>query len=126
MKKYLAVVFVAVFALVLTGCGKGETLKCTFEEDGAKGTVTVSFKNDKVSKVVTSGEYETKEEAEQAYGLMSLAAAFGGEDAGIKTSLKGKTVTITMTGKALEEDDMNSYSKKEIKEKFEDQGYDCK
>ena len=126
MKKYLTVVFVAVFALVLTGCGKGNTLKCTLEEDGVKSVTTITFKGDKVSKVEATGEYKTKEEAEEAYSWMQLAIAFAGEDSGMKASLDGKKITVSMSGAALESEEEYKGSKAEIKKALEKEGYSCK
>ena len=126
MKKYLSILFVAVFALVLTGCGKGNTLTCTNEEDGVKSKTVITFKGEKVTKIVTSGEYKTKEDANEAYSWLALASAFGGEEAGLKATMSGKTVTITMTGAALEESDEFEGNKEEVKKALEKEGYKCK
>lgn len=122
MKKYLSVLFVAVFALVLTGCGKGNTLKCSTEEDGQKANVEVSFKGDKVNKVVTTMELASKEEAESYAALYN---AFAGSQEGMTVKADGKKFTITLSGKALESEGLEG-KKADVKKQLEEQGYKCK
>ena len=58
MKKFICGLFVCSIALVLSGCGKGDKLTCTMEEDGNKSEVVLTFKDSKVSKSETSITFE--------------------------------------------------------------------
>ena len=122
MKKYLSVLFVAVFALVLTGCGKGNTLKCTIEESGQKGSAEITFKDDKVTKVVTTMEMASKEEASS---YVALYTAFAGSEEGMTVKANGKKVVITISGKGLKDSGLEG-KKADVKKALEDEGYKCK
>ena len=120
MKKLLSALFVCGFALVLTGCGKGNDLKCTATEDGNKVETTISFKNDKPSKVVEKMTFESEEYAQMVYAFAGLA----GDN--YKASQKGKTVTITATGDAITDLLGEATTKEDAKKALEAQGYTCK
>ena len=121
MKKLLSALFVCGFALVLTGCGKGNDLKCTMTEDGNKVETTISFKNDKPSKVVEVMTFESEEYAQMVYAFAGMA----GDN--YKVTQKGKTVTMTITGDAIKEEfGEDAATKAEIKKALEKQGYSCK
>ena len=118
MKKYLSILFVAIFALVLTGCG-GNTLKCSIDEDGSKAEVKIFFKGDKATKAETSytidaGSKETAEAMAEYYK--------GDKDTTVKVD--GSKVIIKSTTTPSEDDE--KVTKKEMKELLEEQGYKCK
>ncbi len=118
MKKILSVFAVAVFALALTGCGKGDTLKCTIEESGMKAETAITFDGDKATKVVMTMDLGNKEYAKQ------YADIFGGEE-GVKAKADGTKVVITYTGDALD-GEVPSGSKAEVKKALENEGFKCK
>ena len=117
MKKILGFVFLAAFALVLTGCGKGNVLTCT--KDGEK--VEVTFSGNKVTKVAATTTLDSEEEAKS---YESLAKLYVGEDVKIKRS--GKKITMTMSGAALEDEDEYTGTKADVKKAAEEDGYKCK
>lgn len=80
MKKVLGFAFLAIFALVLTGCGNGNTVTC----DMGDGKMIVSFKDDKVDSVKMEMEMESKE----------LASAYCAEEPTAKCN--GKKITMEM------------------------------
>ena len=123
MKKYLSVLFIAIFALALTGCGKGNTLKCTLNEDGHKGSIEVTFKGDKVSKVVAKEEMASKEEAES---YVALYTAFVGSEEGMTAKADGKYFVVTMSGKAVDDSEYKGLTKADVKKSAEEEGYKCK
>lgn len=136
MKKLFSLIGIFVFsALVLTGCGgSGDKLVCTISEDGAKGEITATFKNDKVNGLSAVMEFATEEEATQYMQIVQLAEAFMGEDVKIGAKQSGKKITIDDMLPMLEgstDDDGNEVkitdmTKEEFKANYEEQGYTCK
>ena len=112
MKKLFGIAALVVM-LSVTGCG-ADTLTCKPKE------IKYTFKNDKVDKMEMKTSFDSKEEA-AAYA--ALLNAFGAEE-GIKVSTKDKNVTITYTGKGLEE--VKDYKKADVKAEMEKEGYTCK
>lgn len=117
MKKIVSFLVLAAFALVLTGCGKGDVLTCT----GDEGTVKITFNGDKVTKISATTEASSEEEAKT---YEALYKALGGD--GMKVSRSGKKLTLTMTGAALEEEDTFTGTKEDVKKSAEEAGYKCK
>ncbi len=117
MKKVLGFVFLAAFALVLTGCGKGNVLTCT--KDGEK--VEVTFSGNKVTKVAETIALDSEEKAKS---YEALAKLYVSED--IKIKRNGKKVTAIRTGSALEGEEDYEGTKAEIKKAAENDGYKCK
>lgn len=109
-----------VIMLSLAGCGKGNTLTCTGSEGDEKVKVTVNFKNDKVSKITQEYTFATEEEAQMTYAFAQL----GGDE--IKASIKGKKVTLSMSGSSVSEGYDGKTSKADIKKAAEADGYTCK
>lgn len=118
MKKILSVFAVAVFALALTGCGKGNTLKCSMEESGMKVESTITFDGDKVTKVVASMDLGSKEYAQQ------YAAFLDGEE-DVKVKADGTKVVITYTGDAAA-NEAPTGGKAAVKKELEESGFKCK
>ena len=117
MKKILGVFAVAVFALVLTGCGKSNTLKCSIEESGMKVESTITFDGDKVTKVAVSMDLGSKEYAQQ------YAEFLDGQE-GVKVKADGTKVVMTYTGDAATTE-VPEGSKAEIKKALEEEGFKC-
>ena len=116
MKKVLGFVFLTAFALVLTGCGKGDVLTCTKDEE----KVEITFSGDKVTKVAATTTLSSEEEAKS---YEALAKIYVSDD--IKVKRSGKKITMSMTGAALDEEDYTG-TKAEIKAAAEEDGYTCK
>ena len=118
MKKYLSILFVAIFALVLTGCGSN-TLKCSIEEDGNKAEVKVYFSGDKATKAETT---YTIDAGSKEYAEAMAEYYKGDEDTTVKVD--GSKIVVKATSKPDSDDE--KMTKKEMKELLEEQGYKCK
>ncbi|MBR3523644.1 MAG: hypothetical protein IKN87_03060 [Bacilli bacterium] len=118
MKKYLSVLFIAVFALVLTGCG-ANTLTCTHTDDNIKEEVKVFFKGDKATKVEITSTYDagSNEKAKEI-------AKYYENDKDSSVKVSGSKVIIKSTEKPEKDDE--KLTKKEAKESLEESGYKCK
>lgn len=118
MKKLFGVMFLATFALVLTGCGN-DVLTCTKGDE----TIQITFDGDKIVKMSNTETMESEEEAKQLVELYNKYS----EDKDTKVTSKGKKVTMTVTGAALEEQlDGERATKAETKKEAEEDGYKCK
>ena len=118
MKKILSVFAVAVFALVLTGCGKSDTLKCSIEESGMKMETTITFDGDKVKKYSVSMDLGSKETAK------AVASSATSTEEGVSVKAEGTKVVMTYSGKALEGEAPEG-SKAEVKKLLEEEGFKC-
>ena len=118
MKKIVSFLVLVAFALVLVGCGKGDVLTCT----GDNQTYKITFSGDKVTKISVTSEASSVEEAKS---YEALAKAFYNGD-GMKVSRSGKKLTLTMSGAALEEEGTFKGTKEEVKKAAEEDGYKCK
>ncbi len=121
MKKYLSILFVAIFTFALTGCGEKVT-KCSGKMYYyGEAEVKIYSKGDDVKKIVTknSQDFDSEEDAKEA-----IKAAEAEKEEGIKYSRDGKTVTITITEKKTK--DKEDLSKKEAIEMMEAAGLTCK
>ena len=78
-----------------------------------------SWKGDKVSKVVMSATYDTVDDAKEDE---EYHKDYYTSD-GMKVSRKGKKLSLTLTGSAVENYDG---TKSELKEELEEDGYKCK
>ena len=108
MKKVLGFAFLAIFALVLTGCGKSNTVTC----DMGDGKMIVSFKDDKVDSVKMEMEMESKE----------LASAYCAYDKTAKCN--GKKITMEMPESEVAE--VKGLTKSAFLEAAKENGYNCK
>ena len=116
----------AIMLVCLTGCGKGNTLKCTGKVDGNEATATATLNGDKITKVVmeTKSVADSEDEAKQGVAMIN----------GLGSLANGKNVTMTMTmdvTKMSESDLENNLGTKELsKDSFvkamEDEGLTCK
>lgn len=127
LKLVLLVAFMSIILFALTGCG--DKLVATRETDQygmtAKETIEVSFKGDTVNNVKWTYEFEDKETAE---GIEAMFKMMYDEEEGMKVKQSGKKLIIELDAEAYE--DMSgedaTISKDELKEEFEDLGYDVK
>ena len=132
MKKYLLVVFCALVALVVSGCGGNKNqVTCT-------GTMTDSGMNIKAELVADFDDNDKLTDATVVYDLgdsdtakqwCSLFQLMGDESKGIKVSCSGSKITITGYAKMDvedEEDTMVGKTKEEFKKAMEAEKFTCK
>lgn len=138
MKKLFGgISMVAIMLVCLTGCGKGNTLKCTGNLDGTDTTMTATLNDGKVVKISAEGKetFDSEDEAKQNAAATNVFGSLGAES-GITITAKanGKNVITTMTidvAKVSESDLENSLGTKDLtKDAFvkamKDQGLTCK
>lgn len=141
MKKFLFL-FAALMLVVVTGCGKTNSLKCTYEDDEQKAVYEMEFdKNDEIStlKMTTSMKLEeelTDEETEQMKSYMSLMCmGFDYEgskcDVEVEKNAVNLVISIDMTKLTDEEKAELSYNAEDgsleaMKKAAEDEGFTCK
>ena len=139
MKKFMSFMVVLLVTICMTGCSsKGETLKCTMEEDNTKSIITATIKDDKVTKISmeSSETYESDDELSMAYSFGQMAVSMVDSIDGMTASAKkdGKTLKITMDmdltkmSAADIKDNLGveSYTKDEFQKYAEEEGYTCK
>ncbi len=130
MKKYLFVVFCALFLVVLTGCGKKADITCTgeMEEGGikAKATYYAYLTDNKVSRVDVEMSFDDDATAKTTCQTMELVKTMAGDEAkDMVVKCSGKTVTIE-NFPAEDEEDMIGVSKEEFIKAAEQQSLTCK
>ena len=106
MKKYLIVVFCALFAVALTGCGKKNQVTCsgTITEGGLtiKAEVVGDFDaNDKLTGATMVYDLGDKTTAEQYCTLFKM---FESSEKGISISCSGSKITIKGYAQMADED----------------------
>lgn len=138
MKKIVSFLAVMVIAICMTGCSKGEELKCTMEEDNTKEVIKATLSGDKITKVVvdTSRKYDDKEQLESDYSMSQMVVGMFSAIDGMKASVKkdgmSVKVSITMDIKKMKTSDLEDNFGYEnlTKENFltyaKDAGYTCK
>lgn len=137
MKKLFGgISMVAIMLVCLTGCGKGNTLKCTGKVDDNDTTVTATLSGDKITKVVidTKSVADSEDEAKKGVAMINGLGSLAGEGMTMSAKANGKNVTMTMTmdvTKMSESDLENNLGTKDLtKDSFvkamEDEGLTCK
>lgn len=119
MKKTIFLAIMLCF--VLAGCGKKNTLKCTYVKDNTNYETELSFKGKEVSEVKTTTTYETEAEASETYTMLSV-----GQTDTIKVEQKGKTLTITLTGDSISKSIKELVGRDSVREYYIALGYMCK
>ena len=136
MKKTLKIsallMVVAIMLLALTGCGKNKIVatKSTSGENSMFGAydekIEVTFKKDKVDKIVWTMEFKDEETAESMSGLYQMASS---ELKDLEIKQDGKKVVLTMGAESfasqsdLKDEDL---SRDKIIKELEEQGYTVK
>ena len=141
MKKYLSIVLVAIFALVITGCGSKQTIKCSMSQSttGYKMTsdIDISLKDSKFDNMnmVINVTIDDSYLSYKDMLVSSLESEFSGFEqaygakVSIKDTDKGAKITISMNREEAEKfygSKAEKITKKEVIEEFEGQGYSCK
>ena len=137
MKKLFGgISMVAIMLVCLTGCGKGNTLKCTGKVDDNDTTVTATLNGDKITKVVmeTKSVADSEDEAKQGVAMINGLSSLAGEGMTMSAKANGKNVTMTMTmdvAKMSESDLEGNLGTKDLtKDAFvkamKDEGLTCK
>lgn len=136
MKKTLKItallMIVAIMLLSLAGCGKDKIVatKSTSEENSMFGAydekIEVTFKKEKVDKIVWTMEFKDEETANSMSGLYQLASS---ELKDLEIKQDGKNVVLTMGAESFaSQSDMNKedLTKDQIVKELEEQGYTVK
>jgi len=125
MKKFLNLSIIALFVVVLSGCGKGADIVCTgtVEEDGQtyKAKIEANLDGNKVSKAKATMEFSDKETADTMCGMLALSNSMSEEQIDYKCS--GKKITFN---DFLQMGGGEEYTKEEFIEEMEDEGLSCK
>ena len=133
IKSSLLLVFMAVMIFALTGCGTSKLVatKSTSADESLTGQsseekIEVTFKKDKVDKIVWTMEFEDESSASTMVGLYKLASSEIGD---LDINQDGKKVVLTMDGNTfsklsdLDDDDL---TKESITKTLKDEGYTIK
>lgn len=134
--KYLGFVGLGCAALLLTGCGgSGHTLTCTKEEDNETQELVYEF-DDKEEKVIGAKMHMTTvipddssdEEIEQAKSLLEgmFCSSDMFEDCEATVSGNKLEFNASVSESGLNDDTFSGGTMKEVKEKYEKDGYTCK
>ena len=137
MKKLFGgISMVAIMLVCLTGCGKGNTLKCTGKVDDNDTTVTATLSGDKITKVVidTKSVADSEDEAKQGVAMINGIGSLAGEGMTMSAKANGKNVTMTITMDVAKVSESNlesnlgtkDLSKDSFVKAMEDEGLTCK
>ena len=114
MKKYFMVLAIPVISLLLTGCGKGDTITCTKEQDFGKAKITqkttATFKNNYLVKEdkETIASFESEEMAKSYVENYDGKEGFTVKRDGVKVTVKN-TVPVDDATKDAEENKKENY-----------------
>ncbi|MCM1371163.1 MAG: hypothetical protein NC181_04685 [Clostridium sp.] len=139
MKKVLGIFVSVITVFALTGCGKGETVTCTLEDDDQLQTMTATFENDKATKVVMESKQTVESSLVDAtYSILqSVESMYEGEE-GVKVSVSKGNDSVSMkiemeltklSDEMKEEFDLTSSSdtsKKSFIDSMTEEGFTCK
>ena len=133
VKSSLLVAVLAILLLALTGCGGNKLVATKSESNELFGKyeekIEITFKKDKVDKVVMTMEFENEDKAKGIAALYNMSKDEDMKD--IKVEQKGKKLVMTMDAKAFtaqegNKDDDSSLTKESIKKSLEEAGYKVK
>ena len=124
MKKYFSILFVALFVLVLSGCGKKNTLSCKGTFNGQDVELIFGFKSNYVNefKTVVENTFDNSDAAK------SYADVYNKSVEGSTAKVDGNTVKITTTI-AVGTDTTTGFENKtkdDIINEYSQVGYTCK
>lgn len=140
MKKTLKIgaliLALATLLVLLTGCGGDKLVATKTTEDDGMGlgkyeeTVEIKFKDDKVTEITMTSEFEKEESAQGMAAIFNMGVSMAGEKMeGFEVEQKGKKVIIRMDAKLFAEQEGISeegMTKEAMKKALEEDGYTVK
>ena len=136
LKSVSLLLIIGMVLVLLTGCGGDKLIATKTTEDDSMGLgkyeekIEVKFKDDKVSEVTMTAEFEKEEAAKSMAALFNLGSSMAEEEMeGFKVEQKGKKVIMKVDAKTfakqedLSDEDM---TKEAIKKSLEEDGYTVK
>lgn len=121
----IAIMLILVFAL--TGCGNKMIATKTIDEDGVKAKLKyeIQFENDKVSNIKMITEYESKEDADEAFESLEFINTLAeNEEDKLNIEQDGNKVIMVLTGEQYGElSTEEEMTKKAIKANLEEEGF---
>ena len=133
LKNIVLLLIVGMLLILLTGCGENKLVATKTIQDDFMGLgkyeekIEVEFKNDKVTEIEMTYEFEKAELAETMTSKLNLGAPT--EIEGIKLKQKGNKVIITMSAEVYAEQEGVSeeeMTKEAMKASLEEGGYTVK
>ena len=133
MKKITSIIFIAILAFTITGCGnKNAEVTCTKDKE----KITISFKGNKIAKYVgeSTTNYATEAFANSAYQTYQMTVSAYNSMKGItaETQKNGKEIYLKLTFNIEDMDqetlkDSDLIKKRDVLiEELEKSGYTCK
>lgn len=136
LKSVVLLLIIGMVLVLLTGCGGNKLVATKTTEDDFMGLgkyeekVELKFKNDKVSEVKMTYEFEKEEAAESMAAIFNLGASMAEEELeGLEVEQKGKKVIMTMDAAMFAEQEGVSdeeMTKEAMKAALEEEGYTVK
>ena len=129
LKSSLLLAVLAMLLLALTGCGGNKIVATKSEENEMFGKyeekIEITFKKDKIDKVVMTMEFENEDKAKALASLYNMSKESNDD---LKVEQKGKKLIMTMNAKAFaDQEGVNEdVSKDSIKKSLEEAGYKVK
>lgn len=121
----IAIMLILVFAL--TGCGNKMIATKTIDGDGVKAKLKyeIQFENDKVSNIKMITEYESKEDADEAFESLEFINTLAeNEEDKLNIEQDGNKVIMVLTGEQYGElSTEEEMTKKAIKANLEEEGF---
>lgn len=118
-KKIFSIVIVSFLMIVITGCGKAKTIKCTYENgENISDELNCEFKDGKTSKCTLTKKFEFSNEKTAKEFIEGVK----NNDETAKTTIEGRKTTVVYY--KVKEADGKSYD--EVRKTFKEAGYICK
>lgn len=135
LKSMALILVMGLFLVSLAGCGSDKLVATKTTEDDTMGTykeeITMTFKDDKVTNIEMSMEFDKEETAEGMYAIFNMGASMSEESMpeGMEVKQDGKKLIITMDAKAYAASEGVSdeeMTKDALKAALEEDGYTVK
>lgn len=136
LKSVALLLIIGMVLVLLTGCGGDKLIATKTTEDDSMGLgkyeekIEVKFKDDKVSEMTMTAEFEKEESAKSMAAIFNLGATMSEEEMeGFKVEQEGKKVVIKMDAKTFaKQEDLSDeeMTKEAIKKSLEEDGYTVK
>ena len=139
MKKFIRLVFVLLYIITVSGCGKADFV-CTGKIDSAEGRVEGKVSGNQVTEIymVSTAKAKSKTEAEQAANLINgfsslmekegikITAKARGKEVETETTIDVTKVIKSSTAKSQVRFDLSKTTKDEMIKSLENEGLTCK